>query len=223
MDTGLIERGAAATEPDPGERAAAAGAAALIELLDLTERGGGGDPWDALVGWRIDGHAPVELRLLAARASEPLRVSVEPHPPDALVRIDELELRAGVERLAADRFAVRSGGRRRVWHHASLGDERWLAAGADTFCFRVLEPVVEGSDAAGEGALEAPMPGLVLAVRTCEGATVEEGEVLVVMESMKMELSLTAPTAATVGAVHVTDGQTVRQGQLVVELVTEAP
>jgi biotin carboxyl carrier protein len=63
------------------------------------------------------------------------------------------------------------------------------------------------------------MPGLVLAVRTSEGATVEEGEVLVVMESMKMEMSLTAPTAATVDAVHVSDGQSVRQGQLMVELV----
>jgi biotin carboxyl carrier protein len=81
--------------------------------------------------------------------------------------------------------------------------------------------MVQGGDAGSEGALEAPMPGRVLSVNTEEGCAVEQGDVLVVIESMKMELSLTAPAAATVGAVHVSEGQSVRQGQAVVELVVD--
>jgi biotin carboxyl carrier protein len=58
----------------------------------------------------------------------------------------------------------------------------------------------------------------VLSVRVAEGDEVEEGAVLVVLESMKMELTLAAPGAAIVSAVHVTEGQSVKQGQAVVEL-----
>ena len=50
---------------------------------------------------------------------------------------------------------------------------------------------------AGE-ALEAPMPGTVLLVHVAEGDRVAEGDVLLVLESMKMELSITAPHAGIV-------------------------
>src|SRR6185312_7256766 len=44
-----------------------------------------------------------------------------------------------------------------------------------------------------EGSLEAPMPGTVWAVNVANGDAVSEGDVLIVLESMKMELSITAP------------------------------
>jgi acetyl-CoA/propionyl-CoA carboxylase biotin carboxyl carrier protein len=221
IDTGLIERGVADAEPDPAEARQAALALALIELLALHERAPAGDPWDTLVAWRQDGSAPVALRLLAARAKEPLRVSVSGPPHAAHVQLDENVVDAAVERLDAERVVVRTDVTQRVWRHASRADEHWLASGADTFAFRLVEPMVQGGDAGSEGALEAPMPGRVLSVNTEEGCAVEQGDVLVVIESMKMELSLTAPAAATVGAVHVSEGQSVRQGQAVVELVVD--
>jgi 3-methylcrotonyl-CoA carboxylase alpha subunit len=71
-----------------------------------------------------------------------------------------------------------------------------------------------------EGHLKAPMPGHVLDVRATVGARVAAGEVLVVLEAMKMEHSLVAPWDGTVISVPVKPGDRVEEG---VELVLLEP
>jgi 3-methylcrotonyl-CoA carboxylase alpha subunit/acetyl-CoA/propionyl-CoA carboxylase biotin carboxyl carrier protein len=56
------------------------------------------------------------------------------------------------------------------------------------------------------------MPGTVLELRVAEGDAVAEGQVLGMMEAMKMELSLKAPFAGTVTAVEVDAGHQVALG-----------
>jgi acetyl-CoA/propionyl-CoA carboxylase biotin carboxyl carrier protein len=188
MDTGLIERGVAPVGPQAAAVEAAAQAVVDHEARTLRESAGE-DPWDALVGFRLEGPAPLGLRLRTSGAAEPLTVTAAEQPSTYP-----------------------------AYAHAADGTVRWAACGADAFRFEIVEPTVLGPDAAAEGALEAPMPGTVLSVRVAVGQTVEEGAVLVVLESMKMELTLAAPGAAIVSAVHVTEGQSVKQGQAVVEL-----
>src|SRR4029078_9772837 len=75
------------------------------------------------------------------------------------------------------------------------------------------ERVARGAGAAAAGSLEAPMPGVVLLVRVADGDTVAEGDVLLVLESMKMELSITAPHDGTVEGLSLAVGARVARHQ----------
>jgi acetyl/propionyl-CoA carboxylase alpha subunit len=61
--------------------------------------------------------------------------------------------------------------------------------------------------ASGSGEVRAPMAGKVLEVRFQEGDKVEEGQVVFVIESMKIQLEVKSPASGTVGKVHVTPGE----------------
>ncbi len=72
--------------------------------------------------------------------------------------------------------------------------------------------VFADTNVVGDGMLVAPMPGTVLAVSAAEGQQVAAGDLLGVMEAMKMELSLTAPFDGTVTTVGVAAGEQVALG-----------
>jgi biotin carboxyl carrier protein len=74
--------------------------------------------------------------------------------------------------------------------------------------------------AAGHDALEALMPGVVRRVLVAAGEAVERGQVLLLLEAMKMEMRVTAPHAGRVEAVAVREGQAVERGQALVDLVS---
>jgi 3-methylcrotonyl-CoA carboxylase alpha subunit len=71
---------------------------------------------------------------------------------------------------------------------------------------------------AGDGRINAPMPGRVLAVDVIAGQSVAAGDRLLVLEAMKMEHRITARAAGTVQAVHVATGDQVADGMLLVEI-----
>ncbi len=65
------------------------------------------------------------------------------------------------------------------------------------------------------------MPGLVVDVLVQAGQAVEQGDVLLTQESMKMQMQLRAPFAGRVKAVHVAPGEQVDKGALMVEVRAE--
>lgn len=74
-------------------------------------------------------------------------------------------------------------------------------------------PAAAPAAAAGEGEkINAPMPGNILAVNVKEGDTVKKGQVLMILEAMKMENEIMAGTDGTVTSVCVAKGATVETG-----------
>ena len=78
-------------------------------------------------------------------------------------------------------------------------------------------PAPAAALAAGE-AINAPMPGTILKVNCTQGAAVKSGDVLVVLEAMKMENEIMAPRDGTVAQVVVSKGSTVDTGSPLVVL-----
>lgn len=86
---------------------------------------------------------------------------------------------------------------------------------------RRARPLLERSAAAGrkkDGKVKPPMPGKVVEVKVKEGQAVAEGDVLVVLEAMKMQNDLKSPLAGTVKRVHVADGTNVESSTVLVEI-----
>lgn len=77
------------------------------------------------------------------------------------------------------------------------------------------EPV-KAPVAAGANTVKAPMPGTILKVNCKAGDAIKKGDVLCVLEAMKMENDIKASEDGTVSAVHVTQGASVNTGDALV-------
>ena len=79
-------------------------------------------------------------------------------------------------------------------------------------------PAAAPSPAANGGAVVSPMPGSILDVHVKPGDTVAEGQVVVTLEAMKMEIEVKAENAGVVSAVNVKKGDMVESGSVLVTL-----
>jgi biotin carboxyl carrier protein len=71
----------------------------------------------------------------------------------------------------------------------------------------------------GEFLLKSPMPGLVVAIPVEEGQEVKKGQVLLILESMKMQNELKAPRDGVVHRIKVKTGETVEQRQTLLSVM----
>jgi acetyl-CoA/propionyl-CoA carboxylase biotin carboxyl carrier protein len=217
------EAGPALREPPAAERARAAVALAAAERLALggTADAGFGDA----DGWRVGRRAATRLAWRDGE-DEPLVTTVRPTDDGGLeVALDDGEarvVRAHAVAGPADDLVLRvvQDGDEATWRRVPDGEWRWLHGPTGTVAWRP-EPARAAGAAAGSGSLEAPLPGVVLAVRAPAGTRVAAGETVVVLESMKMELDVSAPRDGVVAHVDVAVGDHVQRGQVLAAVEEE--
>jgi biotin carboxyl carrier protein len=73
--------------------------------------------------------------------------------------------------------------------------------------------------ASGEFHLKAPMPGMVVAIPVTEGQIVKKGQVLLILESMKMQNELKSPKDGTISRIRVKAGEAAEQKQALLSVI----
>jgi acetyl/propionyl-CoA carboxylase alpha subunit len=136
----------------------------------------------------------------------------------ALVVIDGRSCRASLN-ADGDRHTLQLDGVRTVLEAAVDGDTVWLHAFGRAWEVEIVDPTQRAErTAVSRDVLSAPMPGTVIAVAVAPGEAVTQAQVLVVIESMKMQSEITAPRAGTIASVHVALGDFFERGATLVAL-----
>jgi geranyl-CoA carboxylase alpha subunit len=179
------------------------------------------------------GHDPARAWSSSGAIAWPLQLDAGGEPARRVVtvlgpgryRVDGGEASVELEIVATEgvpgTLRVRCGGQEQSAAFAFGGDSRHLKlADRDLAVRETLYAPRSGTGAAGasETELRAPMNGKVVAVLVAEGAAVDKGQRLVVVEAMKMQHEMTAGCAGTVARLAVKPGDQVANRQLLVEL-----
>ena len=145
-------------------------------------------------------------------------VEVRPGAAEMEVRLAGRALRFVLEPAGPGVFVVRTGTSTSTLHLARDGSVCHLAWEGVAYAMVEEREGAAPAHRTEPGALEAPMPGRVSAVKVAPGQRVAKGEEMVVVEAMKMENALRAPADGVVRAVHVAVGDAVAPGRPLVEL-----
>lgn len=215
LDTGLIARETALLFRDE-KPSWTAFALATLGALDLLNAPQEGDPWTSVRGFRLWGDASQSVLLDHHGERQLVRFTIKGnrHFDFVFGGLEVCSHDNGLVRFAID-GRVAAASVLRIGHDVTVQFE-----GYDTI-FHHVQSVGGQEEASGESRILSPMPGLIRLVSVVEGASVAKGDMLVTMEAMKMELSLTAPREGKVASVNVSAGEQVNEGALLVELEEE--
>ena len=225
LDTGLIERNHAVLFPAPQPVPMAVLALAAAGLLDAETGAVAGDPWTLHSGWRMNGLCKREMAFSDDAGSTALSLTYQPgqwllEHDDAIktltdlrvTTINQTEKNTQINSAAAT-IALRLDGkvvlgtvvRIQELFHVFHGGQHWQCLWRD--------PIAHAGEAEEEGGrLTAPMPGKIIALLVVQGAMVEKGAPLLIMEAMKMEHTIHAPHAGIVEELLYAVGDQVIEG-----------
>ena len=125
-----------------------------------------------------------------------------------------------VDSIGNGRYRIVADGQSRLAYAVSDHGRTWVFIAGRTY-------VIETQDRDGSTrrhttddhlALSAPMPATVLAVKVVHGQDVQAGDMLIVLEAMKMELPITAPRAGRVTSIGCREGELVQPGIPLLEI-----
>lgn len=193
--------------PPAGDRVWALAAVALLGAV-------GPDAW-----WST-GSARSLVRL--SRGDATRLITLEVTGARVIATWDDIRVDLDTVELSEDAIAFDEHGTRHRFDLHREGDHVSLWWGTEFHRFRRCPVSLESPRRSGPPCVVAPMAGRVVSVRTTEGARVDEGDILVVVEAMKMQIELSAQTSGRVETLCVTEGDQVRVRQVLVELTEEA-
>ena len=221
LDTGFIGRHAPALLADePSSDAVVWAAAALATLADLSIAApseDAGSPWNQADAWRMNGDGYQDLTLRQGETAVTLRA----HPRGAGFQLD---LPGGPVRAeaSADGTALRLDG---VVHRLRVVRQDQalvvIVGGRNHVLHRVDPLAPPQNAAAGDGRLTAPIPARVARILVQPGDVVAKGAKLLVLEAMKMELTLTAPIDGTIATIRHAVDEMVQEGTELVTFLVE--
>jgi 3-methylcrotonyl-CoA carboxylase alpha subunit len=210
---------AAEDEPEPVDLVTAALLLAAAERERAREAAGPWrtSPWFALEGFRLGAPPRQELRLVAAGRERTIRLEGAGEAREA--SLDGVPLgRVRLDREGTE-VRVELAGHRTVARATLVGATVVLARDGRTLVLRRAPAVRAGTEEiGGEGLVAAPMPGKVVRLAVTPGDRVVRGQLLAVLEAMKMEHRLEAPREGRVVAVHVAVGEQVEEGTILLDL-----
>jgi len=129
----------------------------------------------------------------------------------------------GIQELSPGRWLLRNSQGQQVVRAARERDRIWVWIAGKTFEFTV--PSDDRAAGAHSGAasheVRAPMPGTLVKLLVSKGDAVEEGQIVAVVEAMKMEHPLRAPRAGVVDMTSGTPGAIVDADAVIISLVRE--
>ena len=125
---------------------------------------------------------------------------------------------ADVTSLGNGRYLVSDGEKQSVAYAAGPADARWVFVKGRVYVINTTrsETIRRGQD--DDLALAAPMPAKVAAVKVSAGQQVTSGDVLIMLEAMKMELPIRAPRDGRIKTISCKPGELVQPGLPLLEL-----
>ncbi|NWB87978.1 acetyl/propionyl/methylcrotonyl-CoA carboxylase subunit alpha [Pseudomonas gingeri] len=171
-----------------------------------------------LSGWSNTASVPRPCRLALEDSHFDLLLTDR---PGAALRVQRADERVELRILERDARWVRVqiDGVLRRYAYRLDGDQLWLCTGPGSLhlCDRTHAPV-QAPGAIGSGTLQAPMDGAIVQVLVSEGSPVSKGQLLLVLEAMKMEHPLKAGVEGVVRRVRVIQGDQVKNRQILLEV-----
>lgn len=125
----------------------------------------------------------------------------------------------------APAFSFVAGGQKVIAHVAIDGNRRWVHCNGQTRLVergqaRAAHPdTLHSREGTGSGLVVAPMPGQVRALLAQPGDDVTEGQPLLLLEAMKMEIRITAPTTGQLQELSVQVGESVEREQILGQVI----
>jgi len=221
LDTALLDERLVDFAPLPApDDVLAAGGLYRQWALALRARRAAANPWAEPTGWRIGGTvAPVRTEMHSASRTE--TVSVWGPPAAARVQVGGCEMVSATAVFGEGHMSVAVDGLRREYHCAESDGHLWVADERGTWHLREAEEHnIHRATDERQAEVLSPMPGSVIAVQVTSGTEVSQGDVVVVVEAMKMEHSLAAPLSGR-AEVLVSVGDQVTVDQVLARVVPE--